>query len=154
MSGSCLNGVEEALGRGVFQDAVPNLLRYADSRSEAALTTLSLFALYNHPSGFFARAEANWYQQNNDANVTSATYGVANQFGQQKAKLTTQNLGVAGDDFWQFNVLAGYRFHRNQCEVSAGLLNVTGQDYRLLPVNPYEELARDRTLVVRCRLSF
>ena len=150
-----VNGVEEALGRGVFRDAVPNLLRFADSRSEAALTTLSLFALYNHPSGFFARAEANWYRQERDDDVKSAAFTETipdSNFG--TAKLRAHHVNIPGDDFWQFNVLAGWRFHRNQCEVSVGLFNIGGEDYRLDPLNPYEELPRERTVVARCRLSF
>ena len=148
------DGFDAAVRRISSAYFLDGLVRDSNREVRSGLHQLSLFALYNHPSGFFARAEANWYQQSNDANVTTATYAVANQYGQEKAKLTTRNLGMAGDDFWQFNVLAGYRFHRNQCEVSCGLLNITGQDYRLLPVNPYEELARDRTFVARCRLSF
>ena len=138
-----------------FQDAVPNLLRYADSRSEAALTTLSLFALYNHPGGFFARAEANWYRQERDDDVKSAAFTETipgSDFG--TAKLRAHHVNIPGDDFWQFNVLAGWRFHRNQCEVSVGLFNIGGEDYRLDPLNPYEELPRERTVVARCRLSF
>ena len=148
----------EGFDAAVRQINSPNfldgLVRNSNRESRSGLHELSLFANFNHPSGFFARAEANWYQQNNDENVTTATYKIVDIFNRGKAKLRTQNLGVAGDDFWQFNVLAGYRFHRNRCEISAGLLNITGQDYRLLPLNPYEELARDRTVVVRCRLSF
>ena len=147
-------GFDAAVRRFENADRLAGLARQTNRESRSGLHELSLFANYNHASGFFARAEANWYQQNNDQNVTGATFGELDFFNFGRAKLKTRNLGVAGDDFWQFNVLAGYRFHRNLCEVSCGLLNVTGQDYRLLPVNPYEELARDRTVVVRCRLSF
>ena len=119
--------------------------------SEASLHELSLFALYNHPCGFFARAEANWYQQAND----TRTAGVASFSPTENSpRLRIANSGPPGDDFWQFNVLTGYRFYRDQCELSFGVLNLTGQDYQLNPLNPYAELPRDRTFVVRCRLSF
>jgi hypothetical protein len=61
---------------------------------------------------------------------------------------------MAGDDFWQLNAQVGYRFYRNQCELSCGVLNIADQDYRLNPLNPYVELPRDRTFVVRCKLNF
>ena len=150
-----VDGVEDALGRGVFRDAVPNLLPFADSRREAALTTASLFALYNHPGGFFARAEANWYRQDREDHVRRATFTETipgSDFG--TAKLHTGRVNLTGDDFWQFNVLAGWRFHRNRCEISGGLLNLGGQDYRLDPLNPSEDLPRERTWVVRCKLDF
>ncbi len=138
------------------QDAAlaESLARSSRSRSEAGLHELSLYALFNHPTGFFARAEANWYQQENDEFITGATLGAPDALGISHAQFHTRNAGLAGEDFWQFNVLAGFRFYRNQCEVSAGVLNITGEDYRLNPLNPYTELVRDRTFVVRCRVNF
>jgi tetratricopeptide (TPR) repeat protein len=127
---------------------VADLANFADSTQEAGLHELSLGLLFNHPSGLFARGEAAWYQQNNDFTLTVAVPGNA------RPLLRTRNRGAAGDDFWQFNLLAGYRFHRNQCELACGLLNITGQDYRLNPLTPYLELARERTFVLRCRLTF
>jgi len=44
------------------------------------------------------------------------------------------------EDFWQFNVFAGYRFARRRAELLVGGLNLTGQDYRLNPVTLYAEL--------------
>ena len=148
------DGFDAAVARRSFDIFLNGLVADSNTKMESDLHQLSLFVLYNHPNGLFARAEANWYQQSNDENVTSAKYSKPDDFGRVKAKVTTRNRGLAGDDFWQFNLLAGWRFHRNQCELSCGLLNITGQDYRLLPLNPYEELARDRTVVVRCKLSF
>ena len=34
------------------------------------------------------------------------------------------------------------------------MLNLTNRDYRLSPLNPYDELVRERTVIVRCKLSF
>ena len=59
-----------------------------------------------------------------------------------------------GDDFWQLNAFAGYRFPRRKAEVMIGLLNITDQDYRLNPLNIYNELPRERTLAFRFRLNF
>ena len=141
------DGYGEALDRpGNSAIARENLAAGKSTHTESGLHELGIFALYNHPSGFFARAEANWYRQRNDDFISANdSSGV---------RLRTANFGLAGDDFWQVNAMAGWRFHRNQCELSGGLLNLAGQDYRLSPLNPHEDLARDRTLVLRCRLSF
>ncbi len=149
-----LDGFAEAIARGGSKDNLGGLVSEARAESESELHHLSLFALYNHPNGFFARAEANWYRQENETFKTTATYSKIGNTDNFRAHLHARIDELPGEDFWQFNVLAGWRFHRNQCEVSCGLLNITGEDYRLSPLNPYEELARDRTLVLRCRLSF
>ena len=85
---------------------------------------------FNHHSGFFAGLDANWYMQDVDG------YGPDFQ----------------NNDFWQFNATAGYRFWRRRAEVSVGLLNLTDQDYRLLPLNFYADLPRERTVLMRLRL--
>ncbi len=120
----------------------------------AGLHEVSLFALYNHPSGLFARAEANWYRQDNNDFVTTAVTAPPGSSPNTRPQLHTNNIGLPGDDFWQFNVFAGYRFYKNQCEVSLGLLNIGGSDYRLNPLNPYLELPRDQTLLVRVKFNF
>jgi len=101
-------------------------------RLEGVLHQLSLFAIFNHPCGFFAEGESLWYAQNNQG------YGSTEP----------------GDDFWQFNAFAGYRFLRRKAEVMIGLLNITDQDYQLNPLNIYNELPRERTLAFRLRLNF
>src|SRR5205085_2456055 len=57
---------------------------------DALLHELTLFAIYNHPSGFFARGEAMWRSQDNDGYTPH----------------------LRGDEVWQFNLFAGYRFWR------------------------------------------
>lgn len=101
-------------------------------RLEATLNQLSLFLIFNHPSGFFAEGETEWYSQNNE--------------GYRGAE--------PGDDFWQVNAFAGYRFPRRRAEVSLGLLNLTDRDYQLNPLNIYNELPRRRTLAVEFKLNF
>jgi tetratricopeptide (TPR) repeat protein/ferric-dicitrate binding protein FerR (iron transport regulator) len=116
----------------VFSEIPSTVSSAADSRQKATLHTAQLFALYNHPSGFFGRAEAYWARQSN--------------VGYQP--------DTPGDELFQFNVYAGYRFRRNFGDVTVGLLNLSDQDYQLNPLSTYNELPRDRTLFVRLRLNF
>jgi outer membrane receptor protein involved in Fe transport len=121
-----------------FQN-VPDPLPISDAnsppvrqRQDATLNQLSLFAIYNHPSGFFAKAEAVWYSQINKG------YSPAEP----------------GDHFWQLNALMGYRFWHRKAEATIGVLNITDRDYNLNPLNVYDNLPRERTLAVRFRLNF
>ena len=148
------DGFDAATRRRTLPELLDGLVRNADRKMDSGLHQLNLFVLYNHPSGLFAQAEANWFNQSNDAHETEPIFSKRDANGFVTARPKARGGGIAGEDFWQFNVVAGWRFHRNQCELSCGLLNITGRDYRLLPLNPYEELARDRTVVVRCKLSF
>ncbi len=104
----------------------------ADHVEEATLHQAQLFALYNHPSGFFARAEGYWAQQSN--------IGYAPD--------------IPGDDIIQLNIYVGYRFRRNFGDITLGFLNLNDQDYKLNPLNYYNELPRERTLVLRARFNF
>jgi tetratricopeptide (TPR) repeat protein len=104
----------------------------ARTEPDALLHQLTLFAIYNHSSGFFARAESAWYSQDNDGYTPHEV----------------------GDDFWQFNLFAGYRFLHRHAEVQVGLLNVTDQNYRLNPLNLYYEAPRERTFVARLQFNF
>ena len=139
--------IQSLADRGALDAALLDAHRH----SEANLHEASLFAVYNHPSGFFGRAEANWYRQDNDDFVTSSIPPTdpAGQFG-----FVTNNQGLPGDDFWQLNLSAGYRFYRGRCEISAGILNITDSNYHLNPLNPYFDLPRERTWFVRCKLQF
>ena len=100
--------------------------------TKSLLHQLDLFAIYNHPSGFFAEFEAIWYRQTNESDLTS----------------------LPGANFWQLNSFVGYRFHRRQVQLTLGLLNIADRDYRLNPLTPYNDLPRARTAVVRLLLSF
>jgi tetratricopeptide (TPR) repeat protein len=104
-------------------------------RDVATLNEISLFGDWNSPHGWFAHVEANWYDQRLDEDPS-----------RQPVR--------SGDDFVQFNAWAGYRFHRNLCELTLGVLNIGDSDYRLSPLNPHLEIARDRTFFAACRLSF
>jgi len=99
---------------------------------EATLQELDFFVLYNHSCGFFARAESLWRQQS--------------------------NVGFApaqpGDDVWQHNLIAGYRFSKRRAEIQIGVLNLADADYQLNPLSSYRELPHERVFAGRLRLSF
>lgn len=126
--------------RQTFVDLPPVLREGLDSTRTSVLHELNLSLLYNHPSGFFARGEARWFNQDNE--------------GFPPNPATPNNDPRPGDEFWQLNLYAGWRFYRNQCELSCGVLNLTDNNYQLEPLNYYLELPRERTLFVRVRLSF
>lgn len=54
----------------------------------------------------------------------------------------------------QFDLLFGWRFWRQQAEVTLGLLNLTDQDYKLNPLTPFTDIPRERAFLARLRLSF
>jgi hypothetical protein len=101
-------------------------------RTRGTLNQLDLTAIYNHSSGFFAEGEALWFSQSNGGYTPAEP----------------------GDDFWQFNLFTGYHFLRRKAELSVGLLNITGQEYQLNPLNIYNELPRARTLAMRLQFNF
>lgn len=117
----------------------PGQVNWTDLTDSAALHQISLAANWNSPTGWFSRVEANWYLQELNDDPRTRAAGTASR---------------KGDEFLQFNAWVGYRFNRNLCEVSAGVFNIGGSDYRLSPLNSHAEIARDRTAVLRCRFSF
>jgi Tfp pilus assembly protein PilF len=98
----------------------------------STLNQLNLHANWNHPSGLFASFEADWYDQSNS--------------GFSPAE--------PGDDFWQLNVYAGYRFWQRRAEITVGILNLANSDYHLEPLTYYNEMAHERTLLVRLVINF
>ncbi|HEX3719618.1 MAG TPA: TonB-dependent receptor [Verrucomicrobiae bacterium] len=100
--------------------------------TSATLHQVDVHARFSDPSGFFAQFEALWTAQSNDG------YTLAEPSG----------------DFWQLNVLGGYRFPRNHAELTVGVLNLTGQNYKLNPLTEYNELPLTRTLMVSLKLDF
>jgi len=99
---------------------------------EAVLQQVRLSAIYNHSSGFFGGANAIWNLQSNQG----------------------YSPDKPGDDFWQFNVEAGWRFFRRRLEARVALLNLTDRDYRLNPLNLTSELPRGREIVTSLRFNF
>ena len=126
--------------RGVVPSPVRGNAGDLNTKRSSVLHELALNAVYNHPSGFFAKGEALWFNQENDGFAVNAA--------------RPNDDPRPGDSFWQFNATAGWRFRRNTCELSAGVLNLSGTDYQLEPLTSYNELPRDRTFFVRCKLTF
>jgi outer membrane receptor for ferric coprogen and ferric-rhodotorulic acid len=133
LSRAVLNDNFPTVPDGLFFGFPPNF--DPRHRTEGVLNNLNLFAIFNHPCGFFAEGEARWYSQHN--------IGYSGVLPAEP-----------GDDFWQFNIFAGYRFPRRHAEVSIGLLNLADQNYKLNPLNIYNELPRERTLAVRFDVNF
>lgn len=100
--------------------------------NRSILHHLTLHANLHLQSGFFSEWDSDYYAQS--------------------------NLGYSpdrpGDAFWQHNLFVGYRFPRRSAELRVGVLNLSGTQYRLNPLNLYSTLPRDRTLVVRLKLNF
>jgi tetratricopeptide (TPR) repeat protein len=99
---------------------------------EATLHQLDLFTAYTHRCGFFARFDAVWSRQSNRDYAPD----------------------IPGDDFWQFHIIAGYRFWQRRAEARVGLLNLTDTDYRLNPLTLYSELPRERTFTAGFKFYF
>ena len=115
---------------------VPNTLGAGSiqprQRLKGVLNQVDLAVVYNHPCGFFAQPEAHWYGQSNSGYAP----------------------GEPGADFWQLNALVGYRFLHRKAQFTLGLLNLTGQNYSLNPLNLYDEMPRSRMLALRLQVNF
>jgi tetratricopeptide (TPR) repeat protein len=135
--------VAELTDRLTTLDSGPALADYPPAlrRNDATLQQLHLFVQYTHPSGFFGLFQSVWTDQTHDYQIGSPSVVGFSQ-------------GTEGDDFWQFNVWAGYRFARRRAEVMVGLLNLTDRDYQLSPVNFYVELPRERTVTMSVKVNF
>jgi tetratricopeptide (TPR) repeat protein len=117
------------LDKDVPKSAAPT--GFGDNRSKATLHQAGLFALFHHRSGFFAESDIDWYRQSN----------------------VGYDPNIPGDDFWQVNGYIGYRFRRNLGDIALGLLDFAGQNYKLNPLNYYNDLPRERTVFLRVRLN-
>ena len=131
-----LAGARYRLTRSDLKDNYPGvpgaILTTANPSQHALLHQVSTHLLFHHPSGFFSQMEALWFAQNNSG------YAPAQP----------------GDDVFQQNVYVGYRFRGGRGEFRLGLLNLSGADFRLNPLTPYEELPRKRVLEGRLNLLF
>jgi outer membrane receptor protein involved in Fe transport len=128
--------LSDAQLRSVFVDVPRNAATSGGFRQtsapDALLHRVNLFAGFNHPSGFFAEGQALWFYQDNRG------YSPA----------------LPGDDFWQLNAFAGYRFWHRRAEITLGILNITDRDYRLNPLNLTPELPRERSFMLALKLNF
>jgi hypothetical protein len=127
--------VSEAVLNDNFAD-VPDGIFFGNfqprQRTRGTLQQANLTAIYNHPCGFFAGGDAQWFDQGNGGYTPAEP----------------------GDDFWQFNLYVGWHFPRRKAELSVALLNIAGQDYQLNPLTIYNELPRSRTLAMRLQVNF
>ena len=111
---------------------IPAGLPGARRLDRAELHNVNLFLHYNHPSGFFARAETQLFWQHNAAGSAL----------------------LKDDSFYQVNLWAGFRFPRQRGEISIGVLNLNDTNYRLNPLTPYSELPRERVFAARLLFNF
>ncbi|MEK7675093.1 MAG: FecR domain-containing protein [Verrucomicrobiota bacterium] len=126
--------LSEARLTGRFIDVPPGVIGLSSFNQDntATLQQLNLFLIYNHPGGFFSQVQSHWTAQSNQG----------------------YNPGLPGDSFWQHHFFVGYRFPRRLAEIRLGLLNLTGRDYLLNPLNLHAELPRERTLTASLKLNF
>lgn len=117
-------GISDAVAA---QDSFP-----ARQHLTGTLHTLSLQAIYQHSSGIFSQLRGTWMMQDNG--------------GYQPHR--------SGADFWQCDLLGGYRFPNRRAEILVGVLNFTDQDYRLSPLNLHLETPRSATFVARFQFHF
>ncbi len=113
-----------------YPEIPPSVSLASQTRSDGLLHELGLFVVFNHASGFFARMEGLWRGQDSSGYQADPSA-----------------------DFWQGNLWAGYRFWRRHAQARIGVVNVTGQDYRLSPLTLYNELPRQRTFVAAFQFS-
>jgi len=126
-------GTGYSFNRAKLHDAYPQIpLPGFKTTQQADLHKAGSYILFNHPSGFFARADATWYHQHNSG----------------------YNPPLPGDEFVQENVYLGYRFLRRRAEVMFGVLNLSDQDYHLNPLSTYMELPRERAYMLRANFIF
>jgi hypothetical protein len=135
-------GARYRLSKADLEQRLPDLPAATDAiyrgglspqqQTESVLHQLQFTALYNHSSGFFGGASALWNLQSNQGYVTDRP----------------------GDNFWQFNVEAGWRLFRRHVEARIGLFNLTDQNYRLNPLNLTPEYPRGRELRVSLQFHY
>src|SRR5207249_4081550 len=96
------------------------------------IQTLDLHIIYQHRSGLFGQFRGAWTRQVNG--------------GYDPARATA--------DYWQWDLLGGYRFPGRRAEILLGVLNLTGQDYQLSPLNLHLETPRAATFTAQFRFQF
>jgi hypothetical protein len=108
------------------------VLATADQMEKSTLQQAEGYVQFNHPSGFFTRAEAHWYGQSNSGWTPAEP----------------------GDHFFQYNLFAGYYFAHRRAELQIGILNLTGENYNLNPLTPYQGLPTSRVFEAKLNFMF
>ena len=111
-------------------DRISSLL--GEGEDSTILHTLGFTTRFNHPSGWHGRVEATLRSQSNQ----------------------DYNPPLPGDEFWQFNILGGYRFNKRRSSIETGIMNLTDQDYRLNPLGFSTLIPRERLFLLRFRHMF
>ena len=129
-------GVSYRVSRAELDQRLPEIpssvLATASQDLEAILHQARFYARFNHESGLYTHLEGIWSQQSNRGYTPD----------------------IPGDDFWQFNAFAGYRFYQRRAQIQLGILNIADQNYKLNPLNLYQELPRERMFVASFRFNF
>ena len=119
-----------------LDDDLPNIpvsvLATARQQFSSHLQVASGSVSFNLPSGFFARAELNFYAQGNSG----------------------YNPALPGDDFFQDNLYAGYRFYHRHAQIRAGILDLADSDYHLNPLTVHQEWPHQRTFTLQLSFIF
>jgi hypothetical protein len=123
----------------------PFVLNSARNESRSDLHNVIAYLLFNHPIGFFARAEANCLFQDNRLETFT---------GNTSTNLARVKRDLPSDDFVQFNAYLGWRFRHQLGDITFGVLNIGGGDYHLNPLNSYPELPHERVYAAQLRLRF
>ncbi|MCF7764493.1 MAG: FecR domain-containing protein [Verrucomicrobia bacterium] len=116
-----------------FPDIPASVSSAARSEQDATLHQTRFLLALNTPTGFFAQADSVWFQQSNSGQNSAA---------------------IASENFWQHNLVLGYRLPRRKAELRIGLLNLADQDFRLNPLNLHADLPRERMLALNLRMNF
>jgi len=127
-------GAEYAYTLADFAEAYSEIPREfpASHQESARRHHLHPFVSLNRKSGVFARMDGHYVSGNTDL-----------------------HSGIeAEDSLGQWDVRIGYRFPRQQGDLSLGLLNITDADYRLGPLIAAGDYPRSRSLNLRIRLRF
>ena len=128
--------LSEATLRERFPDlptGLPNFSSLNLAQNESGLLQqLDLSLAYNHRCGFFTEFHSVFSAQNNCG----------------------YNPARPGDVFWQHHVFVGYRFPNRKAQIRLGVLNLTGRDYQLSPLNLYGEMPRERLFTCMAKFNF
>lgn len=128
-------GAQYSFVRSELESRFPSLQQAfaeVDSANRAELQRLRLSLLRNLPSGFFAEGQWEFYWQKNLGSAST----------------------LPDESFQQLNFFVGYRCPRQYGDITLGVLNATGENYRLNPVTPYAELPREAVFYARLRFRF
>lgn len=112
---------------------------YLPGPRSATLKELWTHLQWQHPHGPFARAESVCLWQ-----------GHANRMTLLEGEPETHGHTFTS----QVNLLAGWKFHSNRGELSAGVLNVGDTRHHIDPLSGYPDLPQARVFVARLKLNF